>query len=145
MAAGIQGSEDSALNQLGWSQFAVGRRGVKDRPASAAPPPYGIDADIAVTSPGDTRRVNSPKSVPFVLNMPAGRVNTASKDEAKLCRYEGRDLIAGKRRSYPEHPAVAHVSHIQHVTNALPEAAAKAAPSADEVPYAIGSRVRAHP
>lgn len=115
---------------------------MKDRPASAAAPPYGIDSDIVATSPGNTRRLNSPKSVPFVSHMPAGRVTAASKDEAKLCRYEGRDLIAGKRRSYPQHPAVAHVSHIQHVTNALPEAAAKAAPSADEIPYAIGSRVR---
>ncbi len=115
---------------------------MKDRPVSAPLPPYGIDPGLNTESLGETRPLNSPKAVPFVAQMPAGRTNTAAGDEAKLCRYEGRELIAGKRRSYPQHPAVAHVSHIQHVTNALPEAAAKAAPSADEIPYAVGSRIR---
>ena len=140
---GIQGSEDSALNQLGWSEFAVGRRGVKQRSAAAVPnPPYGVDSGHASETFDDTRNKSSPKSVPFVSQMPAGRANSSAADEQKLCRYEGRELIAGKRRSYPQHPAVAHVSHIQHVTNALPIAAAKAAPSTDEIPYAIGGRVR---
>ena len=141
--SGIQGSEDSALNQLGWSEFAVGRRGVKQRSAAADPtPPYGIDSGSALESFKTSRVKSSPKSIPFVSQMPAGCTVSGAADEAKLCRYEGRELIVGKRRSYPQHPAVAHVSHIQHVTNALPTAAAKAAPSADEIPYATGGRVR---
>jgi hypothetical protein len=139
----MQGSEDSALNQLGWSEFAVGRRGVKQRSAEGAPaPPYGIDS-ARKSEPFDSRNKSSPKPTPFVTQTPAGRNSSlVGADEAKLCRYEGRVLVAGKRRSYPQHPAVAHVSHIQHVTNALPAAAARAAPSADEIPYAIGGRVR---
>ena len=142
--AGIQGSEDSALNQLGWSQFAVGRRGLKDkdRPASGPVPPYGVESHHTADPKGKSLNTSSPKSIPFVAQMPAGKAKIVAADEQKLCRYEGRDLVAGKRRSYPQHPAAAHVSHIQHVTNSLPEATAKAAPSADEIPYASGGRVR---
>jgi hypothetical protein len=140
----MQGTEDSALNELGWSQFAVGRRGVKERQCSGPVPPFGID--LSQTEPHtESRHKSSPgqvTQVPFVMQMPAGRVKTAIADEQKLCRYEGRELLSGKRRSYPQHPAVAHVSHIQHVTNALPEATAKAAPSADEIPYARGGSTR---
>jgi hypothetical protein len=143
-AAGMQGTEDSAHNELGWSRFAVGRGGVKERQGSGPVPPFGIDlsqtAEAHIHS--ESRNKGSPTAVPFVLQMPAGRVKTAVADEQKLCRYEGRDLHSGKRRSYPEHPAAAHVSHIQHVTNALPEATSKAAPSADEIPYASGGAVR---
>jgi hypothetical protein len=144
-AAGIQGSEDSALNQLGWSQFAVGRRGIKDRSEAGPVPPYGVESPhhtAVADTKGKSLNTNSPKSIPFVAQMPAGKAKIVAADEQKLCRYEGRDLVAGKRRSYPQHPAVAHVSHIQHVTNSLPEATAKAAPSADEIPYASGGRVR---
>jgi hypothetical protein len=142
LSPGFQGCEDSALNQLGWSQFAVGRRGLKDRQATPPIPPYGVDkAQSETPQKAAAPDKSSPKTIPFVMQMPAGCIKQAWSDEAKFCRYEGRELMAGKRRSYPQHPAVAHVSHIQHVTNALPEAAAKSAPSAEEIPYARGGRV----
>ena len=116
---------------------------MKERSAAVSVPPYGIDSGRASESYDAARNKSSPHSAPLVAQMPAGRTKVqVAADEAKLCRYEGRELIAGKRRSYPQHPAVAHVSHIQHVTNASPTAAAKAAPSADEIPYAIGGRIR---
>jgi hypothetical protein len=120
---------------------------VKDRPTTAPLPPYGIESGPTTASIHETRHTKSPKRLPeksilFAAQTPAGSYNKISGDEAKMYRYEGRNLMAGKRRSYPQHPAIAHVSHIQHVTNASPEVAATAAPSADEIPYASGGRVR---
>ncbi len=115
---------------------------MKDRSAAGPVPPYGVESHHTADPKGKFLNSNSPAHIPFVAQMPAGKAKIVAADEQKLCRYEGRDLVAGKRRSYPQHPAVAHVSHIQHVTNSLPEATAKAAPSADEIPYASGGRVR---